>query len=108
MLWGAPQGPGTALSAASEVTVALCVVPGGEEETNDGEVAESVTPYLCAIAGDYEESCVCMCFVFVVVSVCDPSICVTVCVYDSCSLCRTLYFLVCLRVCMVVTVWLCL
>lgn len=66
--------------------MALCVVPGGEGETSDGEVAESVTPYLCAVAGDYEESCVCMCFVFVVasgsvyVSVCDPSICVTMCV----------------------------
>lgn len=29
---------------------------------------------------------------------CDPSICVTVCVYDSCTLCRTLYFLVCVWV----------
>lgn len=71
MLGGAaPQGPGTALFAASEVMVALCVVPGGEGETSDGEVAESVTPYLCALAGDYEESCVCMRFLFVVASGC--------------------------------------
>lgn len=46
------------------------------------------------------------------VSVCDPSICVAVYVYMTAarSLCRTLYFSVCLclSVCMVVTMWLCL